>query len=142
MAAGWIGNPSHVWFVVGAGGLEDMKQGTVWLADRHSPMLEGVCNLLEGCFQAVVRVADEASLFEAVQRLQPECAIVDVSFPLSDGSGGNIISHLHRRAPELKLITLSVHNERAVAERVLELGLLVLSSRARRSAICRRRSRP
>ena len=101
-----------------------MKQGTVLLADRHSPMLEGVRNLLEGCFQAVVMVADEASLFEAVQRLQPECAIVDVSFPLSDRFVGGIISLLHQRAPDLKLIALSVHDERVVAERVLELGAL------------------
>ena len=101
-----------------------MKQGTVLLADRHSPMLEGVRNLLEGRFQAVVMVADEASLFQAVQGLQPTCAIVDVSFPLSDGSAGNVISLLHQRVPDLKLIALSVHDERAVAERVLELGAL------------------
>jgi DNA-binding NarL/FixJ family response regulator len=101
-----------------------MKQGTVLLADRHSPMLEGVRNLLEGCFQAVVMVADEASLFQAVQRLQPACVVVDVSFPCSDRDVGNIVGLLHQRAPDLKLIALSVHDERAVAERVLELGAL------------------
>jgi len=101
-----------------------MKQGTVLLADRHSPMLEAVRNLLEGCFQAVVMVADEASLFQAVQRLQPACAVVDVSFPCSDRDAGNIVGLLHQRAPDIKLIALSVHNERAVAERILELGAL------------------
>jgi DNA-binding NarL/FixJ family response regulator len=101
-----------------------MKQGTVLLADRHSPMLEGVRSLLEGCFEAVVMVADEASLWQAVKGLHPACAIVDVSFPLSNGSAGNVISLLHQRVPDLKLIALSVHDERAVAERVLELGAL------------------
>ncbi len=103
-----------------------MKQGTVLLADRHSPMLEGVRSLLEDCFEVVVMVADEASLLQAVQRLQPACAIVDVSFPLSDRSAGNVVSLLHQRAPDLKVIALSVHDERAVAERVLELGALGL----------------
>jgi DNA-binding NarL/FixJ family response regulator len=101
-----------------------MKQGTVLLADRHSPMLEGIRNLLEGCFQAVVMVADEASLFQAVQGLQLACAIVDISFPCSDRSAVNVVSLLHRHAPDLKLIALSIHDERAVAERVLELGAL------------------
>ena len=101
-----------------------MRQGTVLLADRHSPMLEGVRNLLEGCFQAVVMVADEASLLQAVQRLQPACAIVDISLPCSNADADNIVSLVHRRAPDLKLIALSVHDERAVAERVLELGAL------------------
>ena len=99
-----------------------MKLGTVLLADRHSPMLEGVRSLLEGCFQAVVMVADEASLLQAVQGLQPACAIVDVSFPCGSRAGDNVVSLLHRRAPDLKLIVLSVHDERAVAQRVLELG--------------------
>jgi len=101
-----------------------MKHGTVLLADRHSPMLEGVRNLLEGCFEVVVMVADEPSLFQAIERLQPACAIVDVSFPLSDRSADNVFCLLHQRAPDLKVIALSVHDERAVAQRVLELGAL------------------
>ena len=99
-----------------------MKQGTVLLADRHPPMLEGVRSLLEGCFEAVVMVADEASLWQAVQGLQPACAVVDVSFPCRGQDADNVVSLLHQRAPDLKLIVLGVHDERAVAERVLELG--------------------
>ena len=101
-----------------------MKQGTVLLADRHPPMLEGVRSLLEGCFEAVVMVADEASLWQAVQGLQPACAIVDVSFPCRGQDADNVVSLLHQRAPDIKLIVLGVHDERAVAERVLELGAL------------------
>ena len=101
-----------------------MRHGAVLLADRHSPMLEGVRDLLEGCFEAVIMVADESSLFQAVDKLQPACVIVDVSFPCSNRAADNIVSQLHRLAPDLKLIALSVHDERAVAERVLELGAL------------------
>jgi DNA-binding NarL/FixJ family response regulator len=101
-----------------------MRLGTVLLADRHSPMLEGVRSLLEGRFEAVVMVADEASLFQAVQRLQPDCVIVDVSLPCSVLTSDNIVFVLHQHSPDLKLIALSVHNERTVAERVIELGAL------------------
>jgi DNA-binding NarL/FixJ family response regulator len=85
-------------------------------------MLEGVRTLLEGCFEAVVMVADESSLFQAVDKLQPVCAVVDVSFPCSGGSNENVVSLLHKRVPGLKLVVLSVHDERVVVERVLELG--------------------
>lgn len=99
-----------------------MNQATVLLADRHLSMLEGIRNLLEGRFQAVVMVGDEASLLQAAERLEPACVIVDVSLPTSRRDATNIVSELHRQAPGLKLIAISVHNERAVAERVLELG--------------------
>ena len=99
-----------------------MRHGTVLLADRHSPMLEAVRDLLEGCFEAVIMVADESSLFQAVDKLQPACVVVDVSFPCSAGPSENVVSLLHKRLPSLKLIVLSVHDERVVAERVLELG--------------------
>ena len=99
-----------------------MRHGTVLLADRHSPMLEAVRDLLEGCFEAVIMVADESSLFQAVDKLQPACVVVDVSFPCSAGASENVVSLLHKRVPDLKLIALSVHDERVVAERVLELG--------------------
>ena len=35
-----------------------MREGTVLLADSHSPMLEGIRTLLEERFEAVVMVAD------------------------------------------------------------------------------------
>ena len=51
---------------------------SVLLADSHSPMLEGVRNLLEGRFEAVVMVADESSLLQAAEKVRfriPELAM-------------------------------------------------------------------
>ena len=100
-----------------------MKSGIVVLADSHSPMLEGVRSLLEGRFEAVVMVADESSLLHTVERVRPGLAIVDVSFPRIDPNSGNIVGLLRERFPELKLIMLSVHDEPAVAQRMLEWAL-------------------
>jgi len=97
--------------------------GTVLLADSHSPMLESLRTLLEQRFKVVVMVADESSLFRAIEKLQPECVIVDLSFPCAaNQQGGNIVSVLHARGDNLKLIVLSVHDEQSVAQRALELG--------------------
>ncbi|MEI8374105.1 MAG: response regulator transcription factor [Planctomycetota bacterium] len=99
-----------------------MKYGTVVLADSHSPMLEGVRSLLEGRFEAVVMVADEASLLQAVEKVKPELAIVDLSFPRKSMNSGNIAAMLRERFPNLKLIMLSVHDEPVVVERMLEMN--------------------
>ena len=58
-----------------------MRKGSVLLADRHSPMLEGIRSLLDERFEAVVMVADERSLLEAIERLKPVLAVVGVSLP-------------------------------------------------------------
>jgi DNA-binding NarL/FixJ family response regulator len=99
-----------------------MSSGSVVLADSHSPMLEGVRSLLEGRFEAVVMVADESSLLHALEKVRPGLAIVDISFPRMDPNSGNIVALLRERFPELKLILLSVHDEPAAAQRMLELG--------------------
>lgn len=99
-----------------------MNSGSVVLADSHSPMLEGVRSLLEGCFQAVVMVADESSLLHALEKVRPGLAIVDISFPRMDLNNGSIVALLRERFPELKLVLLSVHDEPAAAQRMLELG--------------------
>ena len=99
-----------------------MNNGTVVLADSHSPMLEGVRSLLEGRFEAVVMVADESSLLHTVEKVRPGLAIVDISFPRIDPNSGNIVAMLRERFPDLKLILLSVHDEPVAAQRMLEMG--------------------
>lgn len=51
----------------------------VLLADRHHGLTEGMCGLLKTAFEAVVMVADEASLLESARQLQPLVAVVDLS---------------------------------------------------------------
>src|SRR5437016_1951143 len=59
-----------------------MRQGRVLLADSHLPMLQGVRSLLESLFAAVVMVADEGSLLETIERLDPDLVVVDLSMPV------------------------------------------------------------
>ena len=97
-----------------------MNYGCALLADSHPPMLEGVRGLLEGLFEAVVMVADEASLLHAVDQLKPELVVVDVSLP--HAGRPNVVAVLRGRYPDLKLIALSIHDELVVAERVVSTG--------------------
>ena len=97
-----------------------MKHGTVLVADSHSPMLEGVRSLLQEKFESVVMVADESSLLQTAEKLQPDLAVVDVSFPVAGTK--NVVAVLHERFPDIRLIALSIHDESVTVERVLASG--------------------
>jgi two-component system secretion response regulator SsrB len=90
------------------------------LADRHHGLTEGVRGLLETMFETVVMVADETSLLESADRLQPEMAVADMS--LGRENGLRWLRELHARCPRLKLIVLSVYDEPSVRRAAAEAG--------------------
>jgi len=83
-------------------------------------MLGGVRYLLKDLFDVIFMVADEDSLTDAVVTNPPDLVIVDLSMPVS--SVENIVRLLHRLNPELRLIVLSVHDERSVVNECLSAG--------------------
>ena len=92
----------------------------VLLADRHHGLTEGVRGLLATAFGTVVMVADETSLIDGADRLQPDMAVVDLS--LAQGSGLGWLQTLRQRSPDLKVIVLSVHDEQSVRRAAMEAG--------------------
>ncbi len=98
-----------------------MSHGRVLLADSHLLMLQGVRSLLESLFAAVVMVADEGSLNETIERLDPDLVVVDISMPVKEGT--NVVRQLMGRFPRLRLIALSVHDEPGVAAQIREAGV-------------------
>jgi DNA-binding NarL/FixJ family response regulator len=107
-----------------------MKQGRVLLADNHQNMLEGVRNLLESTFETVFMVADEASLMEAAEKLNPDLIVADLSLAVTKEI--NIARRLKTAFPNIKLIILSVHDEQAAVRECIEAGAcgVVLKRRA------------
>ena len=98
-----------------------MKYGSVILADRHQNMLEGIRGLLEVMFETVVMVADKASLFDTTEKINPDLAVVDLSLPVSGEI--NIARQLKDKYPELKIIILSVHDEKTVVSEIIDSGV-------------------
>ena len=94
--------------------------GCVVLADSHQNMLEGIRGLLEAMFEAVVMVADKISLFKAIDRMEPDLLVVDLSLAVSEGE--NIVSELSKQYPQLKFIVLSLHDEQAAVDRIMSAG--------------------
>jgi len=100
--------------------MAEHKASCVLLADRHHGVTEGVRGLLETLFETVVMVADGPSLLESARRLQPEVAVVDIS--LTRDASLHWLTELRERAPNLKVIVLSVHDEPAVRRAVMDAG--------------------
>jgi DNA-binding NarL/FixJ family response regulator len=96
------------------------KKGKVILADNHQNMLAGERTLLESMFDTVFMVADETSLIEAVEKLNPDFIVADLSLPVSKER--NVIRLLKKAFPEIRLIILSVHDEDTALAECLEAG--------------------
>jgi DNA-binding NarL/FixJ family response regulator len=96
------------------------KHGCVLIADSHSPMLGALHGLLGGMFDAVVMVADEASLLAAIPGTPPDLVVVDLSLPVAGQM--HIVHRLGEQFPALKVIVLSVHSEAEAARAALRAG--------------------
>jgi two-component system secretion response regulator SsrB len=79
-----------------------------------------VRGLLETVFSGVFLVADHTSLLEGAARLMPALIVVDVS--LAEGNLGDLLASIRVRAPEAKILLLSVHDEPTVTAAAIAAG--------------------
>jgi DNA-binding NarL/FixJ family response regulator len=100
--------------------MENEKGRCVILADSHQNALEGIRGLLETMFETVMMMADKKSLFEAIDKIGPDLAVVDLSLKVSGEV--NIASEISNRYPELKFVILSLHDEPVAVKDVLSAG--------------------
>jgi DNA-binding NarL/FixJ family response regulator len=95
----------------------------VLLADDHTLVREGLRGLLEAKLPQVQVVGGAASGVETLQmvrELKPDLLLLDISMP---GLGGlEVLAELQRERPDLKVIIVSQHTDRAYVMRALKLG--------------------
>ena len=96
------------------------KGRCVILADSHQNALEGIRGLLDTMFETVLMVANKKSLFEAIDKVRPDLAVLDLSLMVSGEV--SIASEINNRYPDLKFIILSLHDESSAVEDVLSAG--------------------
>ena len=107
-----------------------MRQGRVILADEHPNMLGGIRRLLEDEVETVLMVADEISLTHALENFNPDVVVADLSLPISTKT--NIAWVLKKKFPKIKVIILSIHDEKSVVDDMMAAGVegFVLKRRA------------
>jgi DNA-binding NarL/FixJ family response regulator len=99
-----------------------MAELRVFLADDHAVVREGLKSLVNGAAGMVVcgEAADGLSACEQVERLLPDVAVMDVSMP---GLGGaEATARLKQSCPQVKVLALTVHEDRGYLHRLLEAG--------------------
>jgi DNA-binding NarL/FixJ family response regulator len=107
-----------------------MRQGRVILADKNTTMLGGIRRLLEDEFETVLMVADEISLYQTLENYVPDVVLADLALLISTET--NIAREIKKHFPEIKVIILSIHNEKSVVDDVMATGVegFVLKRRA------------
>lgn len=104
------------------GGAQDQPKAIV--VDDHPLVRKGFVELLEEEFGFVVcgEAEDQEEALQLTRNQKPDLMIVDIS--LREGSGLHLVQQLHAEYPEIKILVVSMHDERLYAERCVAAGAL------------------
>jgi DNA-binding NarL/FixJ family response regulator len=104
------------------GGKTAMPNLRVFLADDHAVVREGLKALVSA--QPGMEVSGEASdgqtACQQIQELQPDVVVMDVSMP--EMSGAETTAQLKHTCPHVKVLALTVHEDKGYLRRLLEAG--------------------
>lgn len=97
-----------------------MKRPRVLLADDHRMVAEGLKSLLSDDFELVGDVQDGHALVAAAKKLRPDVIVADITMPQLNGI--DALHQLKKHDPDVKVVFLTMHQDRAYARRALEAG--------------------
>ncbi len=100
----------------GAGG----RRPRLFLVDDHQLLLEGLKLALQERFDIVGTANAGAGVVSACQELKPDAVVLDLSLP--DRSGLEIIADLRAELPEVKILVVTMHADRVMADASLQTG--------------------
>ena len=93
----------------------------VILVDDHLEMLERVEKLLASRFDVVGKCASSESALEAVDQLNPDVAVLDISMP-PGLSGIELARMIRHRSTKPRFVYLTQHEDAGLAQAVREDG--------------------
>ena len=93
------------------------------LCDDHPIVLAGLRNLIaaEGDLELVGQAASGGAALKAIRELQPDVAILDISMP--ELNGIVLARRLADEAPSVRLMVLTLHEDRAYLKQALAAGV-------------------
>jgi DNA-binding NarL/FixJ family response regulator len=99
-----------------------MAKLRVFLADDHAVVREGLKALVNSDPEMEVsgEAGDGQSACRQIQELQPDVAVMDVSMP--EMSGAQATEQLKRDCPSVKVLALTVHEDKGYLRQLLEAG--------------------
>lgn len=99
-----------------------MQRFRVLVVDDHPLMREGLHELITTAadFEVCAEAGDSPGAMAAAETSAPDVAVLDLT--LGEDDGVALVSALHGRWPELRILVLSMHDESLYAERLIALG--------------------
>ncbi len=97
-----------------------MNRLRVLLADDHTVARAGMRSLLDGELEVVAEACDGPTTLSRAVELGPDVALVDYNMPGLNGA--EVTARLRCEAPDVRVLVLSAHEDRAFLKRVLEAG--------------------
>lgn len=100
-----------------------MTKTRIVLADDHPIVLDGLRNLIraEQDFELVGEAASGMAALKLIRETRPDVAVLDVSMP--ELNGIVLSRRLGGEMPELRLLMLTLHEDRAYLKQALEAGV-------------------
>ncbi len=93
----------------------------VIVADDHSLFRDGIISLLEAAdYEVVAQVGDGVAAVEAVQRFEPDLALIDITMPKMDGL--EALKQIKATIPKTRVVILTVSNEDKHLFAAIEMG--------------------
>jgi DNA-binding NarL/FixJ family response regulator len=100
------------------------KKKRILVVDDHPVFRHGIASLIgsEPDLMVCGEAANSPSALEAMRRLKPDAALIDISMPGANGI--ELIKLMKAEQPRLPLLILSIHDESLYALRALRAGAL------------------
>jgi DNA-binding NarL/FixJ family response regulator len=92
----------------------------LFLVDDHQLLLTGLRLALENEFDIVGTTQTGAAVVEGCRALAPDVVLLDLSLP--DRSGLEVITDLHAELPDIKILVVTMHADRIMADASLQSG--------------------
>ncbi len=100
-----------------------MSKTRILVADDHAVVRAGICNALTELtnLEIVGEVGDGPSIFLALEKLQPDCLLIDVAMP--DFEPISAINQIKIRYPQLRILVISAHDDDVYVQGLLGAGV-------------------
>ena len=101
---------------------DPIKKKRILVVDDHPVFRHGIASLIgnEPDLTVCGEAANSPSALEAMRRLKPDAALIDISMPGANGI--ELIKLMKAEQPRLPLLILSIHDESLYALRALRAG--------------------
>ena len=101
-----------------------MPDITVLIADDHPLYRTGVRQVIEGVpsMDVVAEMGDGEAALEAIGRLKPDLAILDIRMPRL--SGLQVVREIHRRSLATDVICLTMYDDEETFNEAMDLGVM------------------